>query len=391
MSEKEMNIAILGKLKDIANEIFNNEIKIDNGTYTAAELANGYIEFFETDNNDLLNRSVCVENFRCTFERKNIFYLVYKFEKLVGIRKDKIHFSKLIKEEPELSFSFTITKEMKTLCKCVSNKDMYEQMKYIFIDHRQGYIVASDARMFKACKAEFTGVNGKSDLNIMINPKDFKRLTGVCKVSVSKNNIIITDECGLSFYCKHFVYPDWKNIVPKTDKKKNNFIKIKEYNKLLSFINKKKGTFEMYSSVGDNKVTVSFENIKMEVCTEKKVPFHFSVLMDVEKFKNISSEWTGELFIEANYKPILLSDINESISIILPEGINDKNFVSEDYITDEKEEEEKQQKQQEYTCYFLINNIHTVIDNYIKGIDTGKSFDWFSIEKQIRGPTFLYN
>lgn len=39
MSDKEMNIAILEGLKQIANEIFSNEINIVPGTYTAAELA----------------------------------------------------------------------------------------------------------------------------------------------------------------------------------------------------------------------------------------------------------------------------------------------------------------------------------------------------------------
>lgn len=39
MSDKEINIAILQELKRIANEIFTNEIDIEPGTYTAAELA----------------------------------------------------------------------------------------------------------------------------------------------------------------------------------------------------------------------------------------------------------------------------------------------------------------------------------------------------------------
>lgn len=39
MTDKEINIAILQELKRIANEIFTNEIEIEPGTYTAAELA----------------------------------------------------------------------------------------------------------------------------------------------------------------------------------------------------------------------------------------------------------------------------------------------------------------------------------------------------------------
>lgn len=68
MSDKEINIAILQELKRIANEIFTNEIDIEPGTYTAAELAKEksakgdviIINYIKTNNESLLTRSVCV-------------------------------------------------------------------------------------------------------------------------------------------------------------------------------------------------------------------------------------------------------------------------------------------------------------------------------------------
>lgn len=63
MSDKEINIAILQELKRIANEIFTNEIDIEPGTYTAAELAKEksakgdviIINYIKTNNESLLN------------------------------------------------------------------------------------------------------------------------------------------------------------------------------------------------------------------------------------------------------------------------------------------------------------------------------------------------
>lgn len=104
MSDKEMNIAILEGLKQIANEIFSNEINIVPGTYTAAELAKEKsakgdvieINYIQTNNESILMRSVCVGSFKCEFERKNIFNLIWKFEQLSGTKqKDKARFVRI--------------------------------------------------------------------------------------------------------------------------------------------------------------------------------------------------------------------------------------------------------------------------------------------------------
>ena len=71
MTEKEINIAILQEFKRIANEIFTNEIEIEPGTYTAAELAKEksakgdviIINYNKTNIESLLTRSVCVGSF----------------------------------------------------------------------------------------------------------------------------------------------------------------------------------------------------------------------------------------------------------------------------------------------------------------------------------------
>lgn len=113
MSDKEINIAILQELKDIANEIFTNEINIVPGTYTAAELAKEKsakgdvleIKYIPTNNESILTRSVCVGSFKCEFERRNIFNLIWKFEQLTGTKqKDKARFVRIEAGKVDLSF-----------------------------------------------------------------------------------------------------------------------------------------------------------------------------------------------------------------------------------------------------------------------------------------------
>ena len=249
MTDKEINIAILQELKRIANEIFTNEIEIEPGTYTAAELAKEksakgdviIINYIKTNNESLLTRSVCVGSFKCEFERNNIFNLVWKFEQLTSVKqKDKVRFVRIETGKADLSFSMEITKEMQLLCKCVGNDKERPVMSYVFIDYKKGYLVASNGRHLQACKANISNIVGETEASVLMNPKDFKQLSGVCSVTVSGGKITISDEAGRAYNVESsgLKYPRWALVVPKVSK---NYIKIKEAKEVLSFLKKKEG------------------------------------------------------------------------------------------------------------------------------------------------------
>ena len=320
MSDKEINIAILQELKRIANEIFTNEIDIEPGTYTAAELAKEksakgdviIINYIKTNNESLLTRSVCVGSFKCEFERNNIFNLVWKFEQLTSVKqKDKARFVRIETGKVDLSFSVEITKEMQTLYKCVGNDKERPVMSYVFIDYKKGYLVASNGRHLQACKANISNIVGETEASVFINPKDFKQLSGVCSVTVSGGKITISDEAGRAYNVESsgLKYPRWALVVPKVSK--NNYIKIKEAKEVLSFLKKKEGTFYMYAEKG-HKVTVDYKDSEsgasseIEVFTENEIPFAFSVMLDSKSFQTVAQKWNGGIFIDANYKPIVL-------------------------------------------------------------------------------------
>lgn len=345
MSDKEINIAILQELKRIANEIFTNEIAIEPGTYTAAELAKEksakgdviIINYIKTNNESLLTRSVCVGSFKCEFERNNIFYLVWKFEQLTSVKqKDKARFVRVETGKADLSFSVEITKEMQLLCKCVGNDPKTPVMSYMFIDYKKGYLVASNGRHLQACKANITNIEGDTEASVLINPKDFKQLSGVCSVTVSGGKITISDEAGRAYNVESsgLKYPRWALVVPKVSK--NNYIKIKEAKEVLSFLKKKEGTFYMYAEKG-HKVTIDYKDSEsgasseIEVFTENEIPFAFSVMLDSKSFQTVAQKWNGGIFIDANYKPIVLTDKKENICFLMPSGVGKEGFVKIEY------------------------------------------------------------
>lgn len=345
MMNKDINIAILEELKRIANEVFTNEIDIEPGTYTAAELekeksAKGdviIIKYIKTNNESLLTRSVCVGSFKCEFERNNIFYLVWKFEQLTSVKqKDKARFVRVETGKADLSFSVEITKEMQLLCKCVGNDPKNPVMSYMFIDYKKNYLVASNGRHLQACKANISNIVGKTEASVLINPKDFKQLSGVCSVTVSGGKITISDEAGRAYNVESsgLKYPRWALVVPKVSK--NNYIKIKEAEEVLSFLKKKKGTFYIYAEKG-HKVTVDYKNSEsgtsseIEVFTENEIPFAFSVMLDSKSFQTVAQKWNGGIFIDANYKPIVLTDKKENICFLMPSGVGKEGFVKMEY------------------------------------------------------------
>lgn len=345
MSDKEINIAILQELKRIANEIFTNEIAIEPGTYTAAELAKEksakgdviIINYIKTNNESLLTRSVCVGSFKCEFERNNIFNLVWKFEQLTSVKqKDKARFVRIETGKVDLSFSVEITKEMHTLCKCVDNDKERPVMSCVFIDYKKGYLIASNGKHLKACKANVFNVEGETETSVLINPKDLKLLSGVCSVSVSDGKVTISDEAGRAYSveCSGLKYPNWVAVVPKVSK--NNYIKINEVKEVLSFLKKKEGTFYMYAERG-HIVTIDFIDSdfgissQIEVFTENEIPFSFSVMFDVKSFLSISQTWNGGLFLNANYKAVVLTDKNESLCFTMPAGTGKDGFHPVDF------------------------------------------------------------
>lgn len=118
MSDKEMNLAILNKLYEIADKVFNEGVNVKEGNYTASDLAkmkdsafkDGYLKTEKKSYKNECNKqvekdcfiapmaSVNVLSFVCSFCVVQIFALVAKFEKLasIGSKKECLSSRKII-------------------------------------------------------------------------------------------------------------------------------------------------------------------------------------------------------------------------------------------------------------------------------------------------------
>lgn len=93
MSDKEMNLAILNKLYEIAFAVWEKMAKVaDYGSYTASEIANMLNKEFNFSNeqNEDEKTTVSVGTYTCSFPLKNIFYFVSVFEKLASVGIDEL-------------------------------------------------------------------------------------------------------------------------------------------------------------------------------------------------------------------------------------------------------------------------------------------------------------
>lgn len=105
MSDKEMNLAILNKLYEIADKVFNEGVNVKEGNYTASDLAkmkdsafkDGYLETEKKSYKNECNKqvekdcfvapmaSVNVLSFVCSFCVVQIFALVASIEEPINI------------------------------------------------------------------------------------------------------------------------------------------------------------------------------------------------------------------------------------------------------------------------------------------------------------------
>ena len=147
MSDKEMNMAILNKLYEIAFAVWEKMAKVAGyGSYTASDIAKmlGKEFCFSNEQNEDEQITVSVGTYTCSFPLKNIFYFVSVFEKLASVGRNAKQF--VFEESGELlgKATFEVSKGMSELCKFVADDELRPVMNYIILDAANNCLVASD-------------------------------------------------------------------------------------------------------------------------------------------------------------------------------------------------------------------------------------------------------
>lgn len=300
MSDKEMNLAILNKLYDIADKVFNEGVNVKEGNYTASDLAkmkdsafkDGYLE---TENKKVYDysaqkivekdcfiapmASVNVLSFVCSFCVVQIFALVAKFEKLASIGSKKRMFIKQ-KDNNEVlcTVKVLINKYYSKLSLHCANDDLRPAMKNVCLDIRNGRAAASDGHtmMIKGLDVVSTE-NFTHEYNLpLVNGKDFKKMcslaksgsTLTCKLvrEPNGNKYWVSECCGYYSKTEENRYVNYSSVLPKISTDNLCTINEKTWKGISKWLKKNKG----FNSIGlviikhkenDNHVTFSINGM----------------------------------------------------------------------------------------------------------------------------------
>lgn len=289
MSDKEMNLAILNKLYEIAFAVWEKMAKVaDYGSYTASEIANKVNkEFcFSNEQNEDEKTTVSVGTYTCSFPLKNIFYFVSVFEKLASVGRNARQF--VFEESGELlgKATFEVSKGMSELCKFVADDELRPVMNYIILDAANNCLVASDGHKLLSFPAKVLEHSGDLS-NFYICPKKFALMCKKMKkgevysVTATKESVN-GKECnklefdGITSNIGYIGrYPNWKSVFTKVSNElalhfdKNAWNEIKKFCKVA----KKDGanTISLHGLSGESKITLSYDDCKRELAIENKL------------------------------------------------------------------------------------------------------------------------
>lgn len=299
MSDKEMNLAILNKLYEIADKVFNEGVNVKEGNYTASDLAkmkdsafkDGYLE---TENKKVYDysaqkivekdcfvapmASVNVLSFVCSFCVVQIFALVAKFEKLASIGSKKRMFIKQKDNNEVLCTVKVLIKYYSKLSLHCANDDLRPSMKNVCLDIRNGRAAASDGHTMLIKGLDVVSTEHFTyDYNLpLVNGKDFKKMcslaksgsTLTCKLvrEPNGNTYWVSECCGYYSKTEANRYVNYSSVLPKISPDNLCTINEKTWNGISKWLKKNKG----FNSIGlviikhkenDNRITFTINGM----------------------------------------------------------------------------------------------------------------------------------
>lgn len=352
MSDKEMNIAILNKLYEIAFAVWEKMAKVaDYGSYTASEISNKVNkEFcFSNEQNEDEKVTVSVGTYNCSFPLKNIFYFVSVFEKLASVGRNARQF--VFEESGELlgKVTFEVSKGMSELCKFVADDELRPVMNYIILDAANNCLVASDGHKLLSFPTKVLEHSGDLS-NFYICPKKFALMCKKMKkgevysVTATKESVDGNERNKLEFegitsnigYIGR--YPNWKSVFPKVSDElalhfdKNAWNEIKKFCKVA----KKDGanTISLHGLSGESKITLSYDDCKRELAIENKLQHTFEVvsfmIKSIVAFDSVDTLYLG---MSSSHAAVATNSLG-NIYLLMPAVYEDRGYsIDTRYVT----------------------------------------------------------
>lgn len=300
MSDKEMNMAILNKLYEIADKVFNEGVNVKEGNYTASDLAkmkdsafkDGYLEtenkkVYDYSTQKIVEKdcfiapmaSVNVLSFVCSFCVVQIFALVAKFEKLASIGSKKRMFIKQ-KDNNEVlcTVKVLINKYYSKLSLHCANDDLRPIMRNVCLDVRNGRAAASDGHTMMIKGLDVVSTEHFSyDYNLpLVNGKDFKKMCSLAKSGSTLTCKLVREPDGNTYWvsecCGYYSktganrYVNYSSVLPKISPDNLCTINEKTWKGISKWLKKNKG----FNSIGlviikhkenDNRITFTINGM----------------------------------------------------------------------------------------------------------------------------------
>lgn len=344
MSDKEMNLAILNKLYEIAFAVWEKMAKVaDYGSYTASEIANMLNKElnFSNEQNEDEKTTVSVGTYTCSFPLKNIFYFVSVFEKLASVGRNAKQF--VFEESGELlgKATFEVSKGMSELCKFVADDELRPVMNYIILDAANNCLVASDGHKLLSFPAKVLEHSGDLS-NFYISPKKFALMCKKMKkgeiynVTATKESVD-GKECnklefeGITSNIGYIGrYPNWKSVFPKVSNElalhfdKNAWNEIKKFCKVA----KKDGanTISLHGLSGESKITLSYDDCKRDLAIENKLQHTIDdvsfMIKSIVAFNSVDTLYLG---MSSSHAAVATNSLG-NIYLLMPAVYEDRGY-----------------------------------------------------------------
>ena len=173
MNEKDKNFAILSKLYELADEIWENVEDKRAGVFTASEIARSIksckdvIVCF----GDLGDEQITVEvdSFKCSIQKSRIFEYIRIFERLAGVGDKKAKTFVHTEDTGDVlgCCKFELTKDFADLAKFVSKDELRPSLMNVALNVDLSCLIASDGRVLKAYPVRIIETSGDmSDFQI---------------------------------------------------------------------------------------------------------------------------------------------------------------------------------------------------------------------------------
>lgn len=379
MSDKEMNLAILNKLYEIAFAVWEKMAKVaDYGSYSASEIANKINkEFcFSNEQNEDEKITVSVGTYTCSFPLKNIFYFVSVFEKLASVGRNARQF--VFEESGELlgKVTFEVSKGMSELCKFIADDELRPVMNYIILDAANSCLVASDGKKLLSFPTKVLEHSGDLS-NFYICPKKFALMCKKMKkgeiysVTATKEKVS-EKECnklefdGITSNIGYIGrYPNWKSVFPKVSNElalhfdKNAWNEIKKFCKVA----KKDGanTISISGLSGESKITLSYDDCKRELAIENKLQHTIEIvsfmIKSIVAFDSVDTLYLG---MSSSHAAIATNSVG-NIYLLMPAVYEGRGYsIDTRYVPfDIDVLEERTNKPTEDVTPAKVNNVTT--------------------------------